>query len=122
MHVRETVLRRPLTSALIHKEMRAIFPKRNDYGEGSFEELIPELARFRITTIGRFRKLVLKHRKQLLRIDRDSLAPWEQRAYAKDFGEKFVKDAARRQYWFAYPALVRIAVELEFGEKAAVNA
>jgi hypothetical protein len=122
MHVRETALRRPLTGALIHKEMRTIFPQRNDYGDASFEELVPELARFGITTVGRFRKLVLKHRKQLLRIDRDSLAPWEQRAYAEDFGEKFVKDATRRQYWFAYPGLVRIAAELEFGEEAAVRA
>jgi len=100
--------------------MAGIFPRRNDYGEGSFEELVPELARFGITTVGKFRRLMLKHRKELLRIDRDRLSPMEQREYAGWWGASFVADAVRRQYWFAYPALVRVAAELEFGEAAAV--
>ncbi len=110
----------PLSGVRIHKTMAGVFPKRNDYGTASFEELVPELARFGITTVGRFRRLMVRHRKALLRVDRDRLAPWEERFFAEDFGEQFVKDAVRRQYWFAYPALVRIAAEMEFGETAAV--
>ena len=37
-----------------------------------------------------------------------------------EYGRAFVTDAIRRQYWFAYPALVRTAAEFEFGEAAAV--
>jgi hypothetical protein len=119
---RARVNARPLSGALIHKVMRGIFPKRNDYGDASFEELVPELARFGINSVGKFRRLMTKHRKRLLRIDRARLAPWEVKFFAEDFGEQFVKDAIRRQYWFAYPALVRTAAEIEFGDAAAIRA
>ena len=36
---------------------------------------------------------------------------------SESFGESFVKDAVRRQYWFAYPGLVRVAIEMRFGEQ-----
>ncbi len=120
LSARARVARRPLSGAAIHTIMRGIFPRRNDYGDGSFDELVPELARFGITTTGKFHRLMTKHRKALLRIDRDRLAPWEERHFAEDFGVAFVKDAVRRQYWFAYPGLVRTAAELEFGEEAAI--
>jgi hypothetical protein len=113
--------RQPLSGEAIHRAMRRIFPKRNDYGDASFDELVPELARFGITTVGKFRSLMTHHRRELLRIDRDRLQPWEERHFAESFGADFVKDAVRRQYWFAYPALVRTAAELEFGEKAAIH-
>ena len=112
--------RQPLTGEAIHVAMRRIFPKRNDYGTASFDELVTELARFGITTVGAFRRLMTRHRRELLRIDRDRLLPWEEKHFAKLFGAEFLKDAVRRQYWFAYPALVRTAAELEFGEEAAV--
>ena len=100
--------------------MGSIFPRRNDYGDGSFKELVPELARFGITTLGKFRRLMLKRRKEILRIDRSRLSPAKEKQYAEWWGASFVADAVRRQYWFAYPGLVRVAAELEFGETAAV--
>jgi hypothetical protein len=101
--------------------MSKIFPRRNDYGDASFEELVPELSAVGIHKAGDFRRLMLKHRLALLQGDRDRLAPWEQRNYSEMFGEAFVRDAVRRQYWFAFPALVRIAIEMEFGEEAAAT-
>ena len=118
---RQRVFQRKLTGVDIHKAMSSIFPKKNDYGTASFDELVPELARFGITTVGKFRNLMTKHRRELLAIDRDPLQPWEIRHMSESFGELFVKDAVRRQYWFAYPALVRTAAELEFGEQAAIR-
>ena len=120
LSARVRVAKRPLSGEAIHKIMDGIFPKRNDYGDGSFDELVSELARFGITTTGKFHRLMTKHRKMLLSIDRDRLAPWEERHFAEDFGKVFVKDAVRRQYWFAYPGLVRTAAELEFGEEASI--
>ncbi len=112
---------KPLSGDAILRVMASTFPKRNDYGQGSFEELVPELAKFGVTTLGKFQRLMTKHRKELLRIDRDRLSPAEERQYAEWLGASFVADAVRRQYWFAYPGLVRIAAELEFGETAAVD-
>ncbi|WPH23489.1 hypothetical protein [Variovorax paradoxus] len=107
-----------LTPALLQSLMRKIFPKKNGYGEASFEELLPELARFNIKTRGRFVALMTHHRKRLLRIDSEPLDAWHERYYRSELGDRFVSDALRRRYWFAYPALIRIALELEFGDKA----
>jgi hypothetical protein len=107
-----------LTPALLQSSMRKIFPKKNDYGEASFEELLPELARFNIKTRGQFVALMTHHRKRLLQIDSEPLDAWHERYYRSELGDQFVSDALRRQYWFAYPALIRIALELKLGDKA----
>ncbi|WP_255991976.1 hypothetical protein [Chitinolyticbacter albus] len=85
-----------------------------------YEELLPELYRFGICTRSDLQRLLKKHRRALLTDDRSPLKLYEQRHFASVFGEDFVRDAVRRQYWFAYPALVRNALESEFGETAAV--
>lgn len=123
---RRRVQNQPLTGELIHRIMGRLFPKRNDYGsagpEGAamFAELVPELARFGITTRGKFQALMTHYRRKLLRVDRDPFSPWERRMFAEERGEAVMRDAERRQYWFAYPALVRIAAQMRFGEAAAV--
>lgn len=113
----------PLTAASVRKVMRSLFPKRNDYvtDPALFEELLPELHAFGIRTHGDLRRLMARHRRTLLAEDRSRLTRREQRAYAEMFGTDFVRDAVRRQYWFAYPALVRNALEREFGEVAEVH-
>jgi hypothetical protein len=118
---RRKIYERPLSGASIHAVMSTIFSKRNDYGDASFEELVPELAAVGILTTGALRRLMLKHRLAILRADRDRLAPWEERSYSEMFGAAFVADAVRRQYWFAFPALLRIAMEMELGEDAVAS-
>ncbi len=65
--------------------------------------------------------LLKKHRRALLADDRSRLTPAEERLYIEMFGAAHTKDAIRRQYWFAYPAFVRNALESEFGDAAAVR-
>jgi hypothetical protein len=110
----------PLTEPMIQKVMCRLFPKRNDFGDASFDELVPELARFGVSTVGRFERLMKRHRRQLLVIDRSPMNKKELEFYAREFGAD-TRDAVRRGYWFAYPALVRTAAELEWGEIAAVR-
>lgn len=112
--------RESLTPVLLQSLMRKIFPKKNEYGEASYEELLPELARFNIKTRGQFSALMTHHRRQLMRIDSGPLDAWHERHYRAELGDQFVIDALRRRYWFAYPALIRIALELKFGDKAVV--
>ena len=106
----------PLEPANAHAVVRTLLPKRNDYGPGIDEELVRELAAVGVQTRGALARLIKRHRRRLLAIDRDRLAGWEQRHFVESFGAEFVRDACRRQYWFALPALVRIALELEYGE------
>ncbi len=111
----------PLSGVAVYKVMRGLFPKRNDYGLASFDELVPELDRFGVRTVGAFERLMKRHRRELLAIDRSPIDEWHTRYYSREFGEAEVKDKLRRQFWFAYPALVRIAAELEWGEAAEVR-
>jgi hypothetical protein len=113
-------LNEPLTGALIYKVMSAHYPKKNDYGNASFDELVPELLRFGIRTRKDFKQLMTRNRRRLLDIDRSPLAAWEVAHCSQTLGAKFVKDSIRRQYWFAFPALVRTAMELEFGDAACI--
>lgn len=117
---RQLIYARPLTGDAIHRVMSRHFPKKNDYGGTSFDELVAELAHFGITSVGDFKRLMTRHRQTLLRLDRSRLSVWERRDAMAEYGRAFVTDAIRRQYWFAYPALVRTAAEFEFGEAAAV--
>jgi len=109
----------PLTGPAIHKVMRCLYPRRNDYGTASFDELVPELTRFGVITVGRFERLMKRHRRQLLVIDQSPMNT-EYIEFARECGAD-IKDAVRRDYWFAYPALVRTAAELEWGEAAAMR-
>lgn len=110
----------PLTAASVRTLMGGLFPKRNDYvtDPAPFEELLPELQAFGIRTRGDLRRLMARHRRALLVEDRGRLTRREQRACAEMFGSDFIRDAVRRRYWFAHPALVRNALEREFGEAA----
>lgn len=110
----------PLTPESIHKIAASLLPRRNDYGNNTYDDLVSELANFGIKTRGAFMRLMKRHRKQLLQIDRDPLLPSEIKFFSQEFGDVFVRDALRRQYWFALPAMIRTALELEFGEAAAV--
>lgn len=114
-------MRLPLSEDTLLKTMLSLFPKRSNYGDLAFHELNQELHARGITSRADFSRLMKRHRRELLRIDRSTLAPYEVRFYCEEFDREFVKDAIRRQYWFAFPALIRIAMELEFGEEACVH-
>ncbi len=120
---RKKAFRKPLSAEVVRKVLRTIFPKRNDYvvDISLFEELLPELRKFGIQDRGTLKRLMTKHRRALLQDDRSPLAGWERRHFSVMFGAEFVSDAVRRQYWFAYPALVRNALQSEFGEIAAIR-
>lgn len=120
LSARQLIYARPLTGEAIHRVMSRVFPKKNDYGDASFDELVQELARFGIVSVGEFKRLMTKHRRAMLQLDRGRLLAWERQDATAEYGRTFVADAMRRQYWFAYPALVRNAVEFEFGEAATV--
>ncbi|MFG6414574.1 hypothetical protein ACG02S_11775 [Roseateles sp. DC23W] len=100
--------------------MRRLFARRSNHGVASWDELLPQMARFGITTRGDFVRLMKRHRRQLIVIDRDPLTPREVAYYSQEFGADFVRDALRRQYWFSWLSMIGIAMELEFGDAATV--
>ncbi|BFM09970.1 hypothetical protein R50072_01230 [Simiduia litorea] len=80
-------------------------------------EVDTELKRFSIISRLQLRIFLKKYRRRLLEIDKQPLDLRHQNIYREDLGEKEYFDKITRQYWFCYPALIRIAMEIEFGEK-----
>ncbi|MES2070268.1 MAG: hypothetical protein V4488_07970 [Pseudomonadota bacterium] len=113
-----------LSGKKIHDVMRKLYPKRNDYISAPelFEELVPELKRFDIDTVGKFKRLMKTHRRALLEDDKSRLSEMEIRYYCEWFGKKETLESLRKQRWFSYVGLVRNAAESEFGEQAGIFA
>jgi hypothetical protein len=106
-----------IDASYLHKLMRSLFSKANDYGPFSGEELIEELRRFGVRSRKQTRLLLKKHRRALIDIDRSSIDTNQTHIQAQLFGDQFVAMFRRTGVWFAYPALVRLTLELEFGER-----
>jgi hypothetical protein len=105
-----------LDERVVYAVLQSVFPAQNDYTQDDYHEELQELRDFNIHTRDKLWKLLQKHREQVLAIDREPLDDEHIRWYSEDLGEEFVHHAMEHGYWFAYPGLLRIALELEFGE------
>jgi hypothetical protein len=95
--------------------LRAL-PKRNNFGVINFAELLDEANHFGVRTKKQFRLILLRHRCALLQADRESLDAVHIAIYRQELGDEVMADRLRRQRWFSWEALTRIAFELEFAE------
>ena len=116
MSARFKIYAAPITEAAMAREIARVLPMRNNFGIINFAELLSEIEAFGISTRGQLRKLLLKHRKELLRIDRDPIDEIHVRIYSELYGHSKVLDLLRRQLWFSWEGLMRLMLELEFGE------
>ncbi len=115
---RKIIDQEELDLSYLHKLMQSLFPKKNDCASlNELNEVVGELQRFSVKTKLQTRLLLKKHRRKLLDIDKEPLDAIHQRIYRDELGDEEYGDSVRRQYWFCYPALVRTAMEIEFGEK-----
>lgn len=119
IRARSVIDQKELDEALVYKNLRSLFPRVNDYApsESGYTEELKELFDFGIKTNKQLRLLLKKHRKQIISIDHSPIDAFHQKLYADEMGAKKFNDHMRRQYWFAYSGFLRIALELEFGEK-----
>jgi len=92
------------------------FPSQNDWGVSDFQEELGEAQMFGIVTEADLRALLRKHRDELLEIDRSPLSAYDEKLYRREEGEAWVTERLSKGFWFALPALFRLALELEFGE------
>jgi len=114
---RELIGQQELNLHYLQKTMRSLFPKKNDCAEmEDLEEVVIELKQFGIITKKQLRLFLKKYRRWLLNIDKEPMDLIHQRIYRAELGDSNFLDATRRQYWFCYPALVRNAMEQEFGQ------
>jgi len=108
--------RRKLTEGSLVRILSRSLPKRNGYQMPDSRELLKEANDFGIHTDLGFRRLLLKHRRELIADDRSAL---NDRIYMKvvadSHDEAHLRDMRRRQYCFTWEAMARNALELEFG-------
>ena len=114
---RHRLARTLLSASSMARILRRTLPKRNNVGIINYAALLDEARLFGVLTNGHFRKLMLKHRRALIEADREPLTPQMERIFRNEDGDAHVADRLRRQYWFSWEALTRLALEFEFGEK-----
>ncbi|OJJ19910.1 hypothetical protein BKI52_15635 [marine bacterium AO1-C] len=110
-------MKEKLTPANVYQVMKSLFPALNDYVTASYEEELYELNTFGIKHKIDFEALMIKHKETILEIDREP--PDEQHIewYRQDNTIIDLEHKLALGYWFAFPGLIRLGLELEFGEK-----
>lgn len=111
-----------LTPAGVHKTLRRFFPAKNDDFECDYTEELAELHDFGITTEEQFTDLLQRRAVAVIEVDQSPMSKEETQYQSNCLGKDFVLRRLRSGYWFSYPALLRIALELEFGGAYSVYA
>ena len=105
-----------LTPKGVHSTLKRFLPTQNDDFECDYVEELQELANFQITSEEQLAELLQRRVKAIMEIDRSPMDNFHVQYYSQDLGEEFVAKRLRDGFWFSYPALLRIALELEYGE------
>jgi hypothetical protein len=102
----------------ISKVAKETLPRRNGYRPINSAEILTELRYFGIGRIHQLRRLLQKHRKALVSYDRDSLTDRVYLAAMRDMhGDAEITSIIRFQRSFSWEALIRTALEMEFGAR-----
>jgi|GEM_PF-954925 len=104
-----------LTTLGVYDALKRFFPSRNDDFASDYVEELNELRDFGVTQGEQLVDLLQRRCAEVIEIDQSPMNEAEIRMWTEDCGEKFVADRLRDGYWFSYPALFRIALELEYG-------
>jgi hypothetical protein len=105
-----------LTPSLVHEVLKRFFPAKNDDFACEYVEELRELNDFGIATEEQLTSLLQKRAEEVMEIDRSPMSEADIRMHSEDSGEEFVANRLREGFWFSYPALLRIALELEYGK------
>jgi len=106
-----------LNPVAMERTMLRVLPRRNQMPPTNYQELIEEARDFDILTMAQFRALLLRHRRALIATNREPLTARDERLYRADWGDTVVSELLRRQVWFSWEAMTRLAFGFEFGEK-----
>jgi hypothetical protein len=107
----------PLDEGAIQRILGDLFPRLNRFGSLDFTELLTELKAFGIDTPAKLRAVVLKHRREALRIDREPFDALNARLQREELGDARYAHLSRRRIFFNWAGLLRLTLELQFGER-----
>jgi hypothetical protein len=105
-----------LTTDLVYDVLKPFFPTKNDNVEWGYVDELKELNHFGIKTESQLADLLQKRVAEVMEIDRSPMTEFDIRMHTEAEGAESVGKRLRDGFWFSYPALLRIALELEFGK------
>ena len=105
-----------LTPEAVHRILKQFFPAKNDDFVSDYVEELAELRHFGIATEEQLGALLDQRADAVMEIDRSPMSESDVQMHSEASGEEFVATRLREGFWFSYPALLRIALELEFGK------
>ncbi len=108
---------RLITTDDIYSILKQTFPAQNDFSKCNYVEERQELLDFGIDTKAKLLDMLAKHKAEVLEVDSEDLDDYHIEWYNEEYGKDYVDDRVNKKFWFAYPGLLRISLELEFGEK-----
>lgn len=117
MGARAIKMNRPLDEAAIPRVLRRVLPRPNNYAAADCGQLRDELRLLGIHTPRELRRLVLKHRRGALRIDREPFDALNEKIQQAELGRERYEYLRRRRIFFNWAGLVRVVLELEFGAR-----
>ncbi len=103
-----------LNKSQLYAILCEMLPKQNDFSDVDYSEELQELFDFGIETDDQLKELILKHREEVLAIDSAEMDEFEIKFFVDMYGEEYVKNRVENKFWYAYPGLLRLILELEF--------
>ena len=113
---RVTIASRLLDERSLIQALRRTLPAKNNYCPINCSEILKELSHFGVHTRGQFRRLMLRHRRKAISIDREPMDETNNRIYRSELGDAKFSELEKRQMFFGWEGLVRIVLELEYGD------
>ena len=106
-----------LTANDVYEVLCQTLPEQNDFYKSDYSEELQELLHFGINTRLQLLDMIAKHKEEARSIDSEPLDDYEIQYYSNEYGKGYVEERIERKFWYAYPALLRIILELEFGDR-----
>lgn len=102
----------------IYPALKKQFPKQNDFYPCSYAEEFEELLVFGIDSVEKLEELLSKHAAAVM--EEDSAVEVDEATYeyfCEELGKSVVDERLEKGFWYSYPALLRLTLEEEFGDK-----
>jgi hypothetical protein len=110
-------MNRPLDESALRRCLRRVLPRPNNFGGIDLRELQAELRTFGIDTPCKLRKLLLTHRREAIRLDRQPFDELNARIQRSELGDERYEYLRRRRIFLNWAGLVRVMLELQFGDR-----
>ena len=117
MGARNRASKQALDERNLPKALQSLLPRKNHFSTVQYSELLSELRHFEVRNRGQLRRLILRHIREAIEIDGEPFDEINARIYRQEIGNERYEFLERRRIFFAWEGLMRVIMELEFGDR-----